>query len=100
MAHDVSAASWVAQSPERMMAIQDRRRTLMSVTVEDHFRRLVLEWAARDDGAFPCRAQAQSAAEHELEVICRWLGRFGALGPHEVFPRQTPDTTPRDDEGW
>lgn len=100
MAQHVSAASWVAQSPERVTAVELRARTLIRGTVEDHFRRLVTEWASTDSGPFPSRAQAEAAARYELEVLCRWLGRLGALEPHEVFPAQAVVTTPHDDEGW
>ena len=101
MAGESSATSWVAQSPERAMAIKQRARSLVRETQEDHFRRLVLEWAAGDDGPIPSRRQAETAAQHELEVLCRWLGRLGALEPHEVFPQPSVVTAPqRENEGW
>jgi hypothetical protein len=101
MAEEASATSWVVQSPERVTAVERRRKMLVRETAEDHFRRLVLKWAEGDEGAFPSRAQASSAAQYELEVLCRWLGRLGALEPHEVFPRQAPVTASQDElEGW
>lgn len=97
----VWATSWVVQSHERVAAIQSRARLLRRSTVEDHFRRLVLEWASQNEGPIPSRAQAEEAAQHELEVLCRWLGRLSALAPHEVFPKQPPVTTPHaEEEGW
>ena len=100
MAQHVSAASWVAQSPERLAAVEFRSAQLLQVTQDDHFRRLMAEWAASDSGPIPSREQARVAAQHELEVLCRGLGRLGALSPHEVFPRQALVTTPHDEEGW
>ena len=100
MAQHVSVAAWVAQSPERLEAIERRSQRLIRATAEDHFRRLVAEWAAKDEGLFPSRAQAEAAAHDELEVVCRWLGRLGALEPNEVFPVLAVITTPHDDEGW
>ena len=100
MAQHVSAAAWVAQSDERIASVAWRSEQLMRHTQEEHFRRLMLEWAAAEDGLIPSRAQAVAAAQHELEVLCRGLGRLGALNPDEVFPKQPVVTTPHDDEGW
>ena len=94
------AASWVTQSPERLTAIHLRSHRLITATVNAHLERLLSEWAANDDGPLPSRQQAEAAARHELEVLCRWIGRFGALEPHEVFPRLARFTTPDNFEGW
>lgn len=100
MSEDVSAASWVAQSPERIAAVASRSAELLRRSEQDHFRRLMAEWAAAEDGPIPSRAQAARGAQHEMEVLCRGLGRLAALSPHEVFPEQVVVTTPHDDEGW
>lgn len=101
MAHNArSATSWVAQSPERVARVQIRAGNLVIHTQEDHFRRLIAEWAQMDDGALPTRAQAAAEAQREIEILCRALGRLGALEPNEVFPRAVPATTPQDIEGW
>ena len=99
MTHDARAATaWVAQSPDRVARIGLRAQGLLTYTREEHFRRLIAEWAKADDGPLPTRLQAASAAHAELEVLCRGLGRLAALTPDEVFPQAV--TTPRDDEGW
>lgn len=101
MAHDArSATAWVAQSPERVNQIRLRAIRLARQTQEDHFRRLIACWARTDDGALPTRAQAAHEAQIEIEVLCRALGRLGALDPHEVFPKAVPATTLPDKEGW
>ena len=87
-----------AQSPERIARISRRAQGLLTHTGEEHFRRLITEWAEADDGPLPTRIQAAAAAQAELEVLCRGLGRLAALTPDEVFPQAV--TTPRDDEGW
>lgn len=88
----------MAQSPERLALIHLRAQGLATLTQEGHFRRLMLEWAQDDDGPVPTRKQAAVAAQSELEVLCRGLGRLAALTPDEVFPQ--PVITPRQDEGW
>ena len=99
MTHDArSATAWVAQSPERIARIHLRAQGLVTHTQEQHFRRLMLEWAQIDDGPLPTRRQAAIAAQSELEVLCRGLGRLAALTPDEVFPQ--PVITPHQDEGW
>ena len=97
---DISAASWVAQSPERIAAVRWRSAELLRRSEQDHFRRLMAEWAASEEDPIPSRAQASRAAQHELEVLCRGLGRLGALSPHEVFPEQIVVTSPHEDGGW
>ena len=57
------------------------------------------EWTAAEDGPIPNRAQAARAAQHEMEVLCRGLGRLGALSPHEVFPELVVVTTSHEEEG-
>ncbi len=96
--HVSSAASWVAQSPERIADIDRRARELVRISAEDHFRRLILDWAASDEGSIPTRREAHEAAMAEIEVVCRALGRMSALAPEEVFPHVV--TTPVEVEGW
>ena len=95
-----SATAWVAQSPERIARIHLRAHGLVTHTQEEHFRRLILEWARAEDGPLPTRRQALAAAHAEIEIVCRGLGRLAALAPEEVFPRPLPVTTPHDEEGW
>lgn len=101
MTHDARAATaWVAQSPERVARTGLRAQALLTHTREEHFRRLIAEWAKADDGPLPTMMEASVAAHSELEVLCRGLGRLAALAPDEVFPQSLPVTTPPDDEGW
>ena len=95
-----SATAWVAQSPERIARIYLRANGLVTHTQEEHFRRLILQWAQADDGPLPTRAQALSAAHAEIETLCRGLGRLAALTPDEIFPCPLPVTTPHSDGGW
>lgn len=81
-----SATSWVAQSVGRQNTINLRAIDLLRDTTDEHFQRLLAEWAARDDGPIPTRAEAEMAARTELETLCRGLGRLAALTPHEAFP--------------
>lgn len=101
MTHDTrSATAWVAQSPQRIAQIHLRASHLVHHTREEHFRRLMLEWAQSEDGPLPSRPLAAAAAREEIEIVCRGLGRLAALTPDEVFPRPLPVTTPPLDEGW
>lgn len=100
MARDSYEPVWLPQSQERLDAIDRRANALLWTMREQHFARLVRQWAAKDDdGPLPTLAMARQAAEHELEVLCRGLGRLGALEPREVFPA-AGFTTPLEEEGW
>lgn len=92
--------AWVAQTPERVALIHVRASRLVSQTSEEHFRRLIAEWAQVDDGPLPTRKQAVTEAQFEIETLCRAIGRLGALDPSEVFPRQSPATAQTEEEGW
>lgn len=93
-----TATSWVAQSVERQNAINLRAIDLLRETTDEHFRRLLAEWSARDDGPIPTRAEAEMAARSELETLCRGLGRLAALAPYEAFP--TSWFTTSSNGGW
>lgn len=100
MSEYLSTTSWIAQTPERLAAVKVRSERMLRDTQEEHFGRLMLEWAKSDEGAIPSRAQAAASAVHELEVLCRALGRIAALEPHEVFPTRPLEPTPGEDEDW
>ena len=85
---ETDAAAWVAQAPWRLDEIERRARELVRAVTEEHYRRLVLDWAARDRGPIPSRLEAHEAAMAEIEIVCRVLGRLAALSPREVFPEQ------------
>ena len=48
---------------------------------------LLMQWAARDDGALPTFADAVEYATQETDALCEALGDLAAVPPHEVFPR-------------
>lgn len=77
---------FVAASPQRVAEIEARAAALLRRRTQERFRELVLEWAARNEGAFPTPALADAQAREELEVLCRAIGRWAALTPAEVFP--------------
>ena len=91
MAEDLSASMWVAQSPERISGVQLRAETLLAQTTREHYWRLMRDWAISDDTPLPTMGQARTAAEAELETVCRAIGRLGALRPEEVFPPRRLD---------
>lgn len=93
MSYESESAWWIPQSAERVDAIGRRGRDLVVILVEEHFRRMILEWAGRDDGPMPTRKEAYEVAMNEVEIVCRGLGRLAALPPAEIFPPAARDTT-------
>jgi hypothetical protein len=83
---DATNAPQVAQSAQRIARIRSRAAEDVRGRTEERLRELVLEWAGRDDGPPPTRADAEEQVRAELEVLCRGLGRWAAVAPEELFP--------------
>jgi hypothetical protein len=90
---------FVAQSPRTVSAAEARAAVIISQRAREIYWDLVRAWAHNDAGPFPDRDQAERLAREELEVLCRGLGRWAAVLPHDVFPPVPPPPLFAE-EGW